>query len=264
MFSETIIISAIGVFGTLFGVYLGYSLPKKDRLKDEIYAPLVSNLMNIENGLNQIDLKKLKLVSWEKIHKESKSHNISNSLRHKLGHYSVELHNYGVSLNARINMINEFSEKELMKLKISDKNSYLPHDVKCIGRYVLSVLDGGNNVIWEISKLKVPYNDMKKDFNLKHIENPEDFVKFIAKKIKNKEYPSNIFILGHIKYRNKMILFTRELQEIIESELNMFPKLTRFKNRLVKFVSKPATFFGYYRFGNEWIRFKRKNKKQKN
>lgn len=255
--------SAIAVFGTLFAVYLGYSLPKKDRLRDEIYAPIISNLMNIESGLNQVDSKKLKLVSWEKIHKKSKSHNINNSLGYKLDHYSVELHNYGVSLNARINMINEFSEKELMKLKISDKNSYLPHDVKCIGRYVLSVLDGGNNALWEISKFKVPYNDMKKDFNLKHMENPEDFVRFIAKKIKNKEHPSNVFILGHIKDRNKMILYTRELQERIESELNMFPKLTRFKNRLIKFISKYANFFGYYNFWGKWIYVKHKNRKQK-
>ena len=252
MFSDSVIMSAIGVFGTLFGVYLGYSLPKKDRLRDEMYAPIMSNLRDIERGLNQVDLKKLESSSWSKIIKKNKLHIISNVLQDKLGSYFVELHSYRVALNARIKLINEFSEKELMKLKIYKNRSYLLCGNISIGRYVLSILDGGNNAIWDIHKLEVPYNGMKKEFNLKHIEKPEDFVRFITKKIKNKEHPSNKFILGHLKEKNEMKLSTRELIERIESEFSMFPRLTRLKNKLINLVSKPLNFFGYYKFGNKW------------
>lgn len=199
---------------------------KKERA-EEIYAPLLDQLGEVEANLNRL-VTNPSYPEWRGLRERHLFHRIKPELKEKLWKFfDVELHNFNIGLVVAINLVSESVKKEILQKEKEEERGEIQRTTHYLRRKFLSecaklvlVRYIGFGGIGTYQQLKKDYSELEKKYFEKRMPF-NDFIENLASKIKDHPF----FKEGNFKEElMQLITKTQELRREVEKEMNVREK----------------------------------------
>lgn len=224
----------IGMIGVVVGSIITFMTQRqlqerawKKKRAEEIYAPLLDQLYEVEADLNRLE-RKFSYPEWGGLRKKHLLHWIKPDHKEKLWNFFVvKLHNFNIGLTESIKRIKEPLKEEILQKIKEEKIDQLKRTQPLVDEYFWNQLAkivlqrdeiGFLGGVDDYLKIRYYYDELEKDFKTEKVPF-DDFVKSFASKFRDDP------LLKEVKEEHEKLLGeTQDLQREVKKEMGIKDK----------------------------------------